>query len=321
MAGTVLCLLGPTASGKSAAALELAECAPIEIITLDSAQVFCGMDIGTAKPTDAERAVCPHHLIDILSPVEAYSAARFLEDCQRLVVEIQRRGRIPVIVGGTMLYFKALREGLSPLPEANQGVREMLRTEAQSLGWPALHARLAALDPETAQRLHQTDSQRIERALEIVTLTGLPLRELHKQTAPPPPFKLVPLALVPSDRSVLHARIEARFDVMLNAGLVDEMAQLCQQYPLHEALASVRCVGYRQVWEFLQGQARYAEMRARGVFATRQLAKRQLTWLRNTPGLRVVDCLSSDAKQQLVDLALRVIEGEMLPEGGKAFDW
>ena len=306
MNAPVICLLGPTASGKSAAALALAEHLPIEIITLDSAQAYCDMDIGTAKPSAEERARVPHHLIDFLSPMEAYSAARFRADAIELVAQIRSRGHVPVIVGGTMLYYKALREGLATLPGADETVREALRARAAAQGWPALHAALAALDAATAARLSPNDSQRIERALEVVMTTGTPLAALHASLRAPAPFPLKPIALVPSDRAALHTRIAARFDAMLAAGLVDELASLRARYPLNENLPSMRCVGYRQAWDYLEGRMPHSELRDRGIFATRQLCKRQLTWLRSTPDVQIIDCLSEGRNQQVCEWALRV---------------
>ena len=320
MKPVVICLLGPTASGKSAAALALAAHLPVEIITLDSAQAFCDMDIGTAKPSAAERASVPHHLIDIVSPLEVYSAARFREDCIALMAQIQARGHVPLIVGGTMLYYKALREGLSSLPAADPALREEIRSRAQAIGWPALHAELARLDPETAARLAPLDSQRIERALEVVRLTGRPMAISFENTTAPLPVTLRPIALVPAERSGLHARIEQRFDAMLAAGLVDEVVALRERYDLHPALASMRCVGYRQAWEYLEGQYDRATLRDRGIFATRQLAKRQLTWLRSTPDLTVIDCLREDAPQAVCEAALRLVEGAS-PTPAAPFEW
>jgi tRNA dimethylallyltransferase len=321
----VICLLGPTASGKSAAALALAAHLPIEIITLDSAQAYREMDIGTAKPSAAERAAVPHHLIDILSPLEAYSAARFREDAIGLVQEIRARGGVPIIVGGTMLYFKALREGLNTLPAADEALRLQLREDAKREGWPSLHARLATLDPETAQRLSPNDSQRIERALEVVLAAGMPLSSAHNEAAAPAPFPLLPIALVPSVRSELHARIAQRFEAMLQAGLVEELEGLKQRYPLNADLPSVRCVGYRQAWDYLAGLISKTELRDRGIFATRQLCKRQLTWLRATPGLRVIDCLADDRNERVCALAQRLLQRNPMrstsPDTAPTFDW
>ncbi len=292
-------LLGPTASGKTAAALALAAHLPIEIISVDSALVYRDMDIGTAKPSAAEQAVCPHHLIDIISPEEAYSAASFCADARRLMGEISARGRLPVLVGGTMLYYKALRDGLSELPEADPTLRQEIEEAAARLGWPALHAQLAALDPDAAARLKPNDAQRIQRALEIVRLTGQPLAASYaRKETQADTHRYISIALAPSERSVLHERIARRFDTMLLGGFVDEVRALLTRYRLDPAMPSMRCVGYRQALEHLDGQIDMLTLRDKGVFATRQLAKRQLTWQRNLrehwPELVELDCLRPD---------------------------
>ena len=287
--------MGPTASGKTAVSLGLTLRLPLEIVSVDSAQVFRDMDIGTAKPDRATLAKYPHHLIDLISPEERYSAARFRADALRVMAEITARGRIPLLAGGTMLYFKALREGLSDLPQADAELRRGIDAEARQRGWPALHAELAALDPAAAARLRPTDAQRIQRALEVVRLTGAPLAEsLARRTEAAPPYRLIQLALLPSDRAVLHERIAQRFDAMLAAGLIEEVRGLRRKYRLDAGLPSMRCVGYRQVWEFLEGSCSQAELREKGIAATRQLAKRQLTWLRSWPGAETFDCLADD---------------------------
>jgi tRNA dimethylallyltransferase len=294
-----IAIMGPTASGKTAAALEVARHLPCEIISVDSALVYRGMDIGTAKPSTAERAAAPHHLIDIIDPAESYSAMQFRADALRLVDDITRRGKLPLLVGGTMLYFKALRDGLDELPQADAALRVQLDREAAEHGVPALHARLATLDPATAARLKPNDAQRIQRALEIITLTGQPMSQLLRQAPPAElPFTLLPLSLEPSDRSVLHARIATRFDAMLDdrdGGLLAEVEGLRARGDLHPGLPSMRCVGYRQAWEYLDGSIDSAELREKGIAATRQLAKRQLTWLRSMPDRVVIDCLAPDA--------------------------
>jgi tRNA dimethylallyltransferase len=299
----VPCLMGPTASGKSRAASTLAGEFPIEIVSVDSALVYRGMDVGTAKPGLDERAAVPHHLIDILDPAESYSAARFRADAQRLIGEIRARGRIPLLVGGTMLYFKALREGLDALPVADAQIRATLDREAQAQGWPALHAELARLDAVTAARLAPNDSQRIQRALEVYRITGKPLSTLFKAGAhggaSGVSARYLNLALEPSDRSVLHERIETRLDAMLEAGLVDEVRRLRQRGDLHADLPSMRCVGYRQVWQYLDGRIHALQMRGQALAATRQLAKRQLTWLRSLDERTVIDCLAPDLQQQV----------------------
>ncbi len=303
-------LMGPTASGKSAIALELAQHLPIEIISVDSAQVFCGMDVGTAKPLRAERARVPHHLIDIVEPTEAYSAARFTDDARGLIEAISARGRIPLLVGGTMLYFKALREGLAELPQADAVVRAEIEREALARGWSAMHAELAKADPHTAVRLKPHDAQRIQRALEVFRLTGVPLSELLERQAPEAAQSgFFQIALIPAERSVLHRRIEGRFESMLRTGLVDELASLKERYALKATLPSMRCVGYRQAWEFLEGRIDRAALHDQGIFATRQLAKRQLTWLRATANLQMVDCFSSEPARQVRDLIERRLNG------------
>jgi tRNA dimethylallyltransferase len=278
-------LAGPTASGKTGLALALAGEFPLEIVSVDSALVYRGMDIGTAKPTLAERATVPHHLIDIQDPSEAYSAARFAADAARLIAEIRGRGRLPLLVGGTMLYFKALVEGIDALPAADPAVRAMLDAEASQHGWPAMHGRLAKLDPATAARLAPNDSQRVQRALEVFELTGRPLSEFHTRAAgraATPRHRL--LSLEPEDRAWLHSRIGERFAQMLASGLLDEVHALRARGDLHTGLPSIRCVGYRQAWESmdtgLAGDVLVDTVRERGTAATRQLAKRQLTWLR-----------------------------------------
>jgi len=295
--------MGPTASGKTRLALALAAAFPIEVVSVDSAQIYRGMDVGTAKPSLAERRAVPHHLIDIIDPTESYSAARFSADALSLMKEITTRGRVPLLVGGTMLYFKALREGLSKLPESDPGVRERIDAEATVRGWPALHAELRRVDPETAARLKPNDAQRIQRALEVFRISGKPMSHLLGGGKPAGlPFRLIELALVPSDRGALHQRIEARFDAMLKDGLVEELQLLRERHALRSTLPSMRCVGYRQAWQFLEGDLDRGELRHRGIFATRQLAKRQLTWLRGMPGIRVFDSLALGIEASIRDL-------------------
>jgi len=290
-----LCLAGPTASGKTAVALALAEQLPVEIISVDSALVYRGMDIGTAKPTRAERAAVPHHLIDIIDPALAYSAARFVADAQRLIGEITARGRVPLLVGGTMLYFKALREGLDSMPAADPALRLAIEQEAAARGWPALHAELARVDPATAARLAPADAQRVQRALEVFRLSGRPLSAWQRGRGEATDAAAVPMVtLEPVSRAWLHARIAARFDAMLAAGLVAEVQALRERGDLHAALPALRCVGYRQVWAALDG-ADLDGLREAGIAATRQLAKRQLTWLRSTLPRQTVACDSADA--------------------------
>lgn len=298
-----LCLAGPTAAGKTAAALAIAQEHPCEIISVDSALVYRGMDIGTAKPSAAELAAVPHHLINIRDPLQAYSAAEFVTDAQQLIRAIAARGKLPLLVGGTMLYFKALFDGIDPMPGADPAVRAVLETEAQAKGWPALHAELAQVDPVTAARLAPADSQRIQRALEVYRVSGLPLSHfharanatknivVHEDSTPARAF----ISLEPEDRSWLHARIAQRFDAMLAQGFLDEVRVLRARGDLHPDLPSMRCVGYRQAWEALDGTLSLTELRERGIFATRQLAKRQITWLRSMPERVVVACDQPDA--------------------------
>ena len=304
-----LCLAGPTASGKSAVALAVANLVPTEIISVDSALVYRGMDIGTAKPTPAELAAVPHHLIDIRDPRQAYSAAEFVRDARELIRDIHARGRLPLLVGGTMLYFKALFDGLDALPAADPAVRRQIEARAAREGWAALHAELARVDPITAARLAPADSQRIQRALEVWQLTGQPMSALHttksgaaraQQTGAGSLF-----SLEPADRAWLHGRIAQRFDDMLAGGLVDEVTALRARGDLTPDMPSMRCVGYRQVWDTLDGRAPADTLRERGIAATRQLAKRQLTWLRGMPERQV---LAVDDKTSAVEMARRLLD-------------
>ena len=301
----VVAIMGPTASGKTAAALVIAKSIPCEIISVDSALIYRGMDIGTAKPSDEERSQVPHHLIDILDPSLSYSVKQFRDDTLRLITDIQARSKLPLLVGGTMLYFKALRDGLDDLPSADLALRSQLDREIARHGTAALHARLRKLDPITAERLNPNDTQRVQRAMEIILLTGQPMSsQLDKADKPELPFELMSLALEPSDRKVLHDRIANRFDVMLSAkpGLIEETAALKQRSDLHSGLPSIRCVGYRQAWDYLDGKINRDSLREMGIAATRQLAKRQLTWLRSMPDREVIDCLSSNPTEQILSL-------------------
>jgi tRNA dimethylallyltransferase len=291
-------LLGPTACGKSALALRLAHERALEIVSVDSAQVYRGMDIGTAKPSAEERAFVPHHLIDIRDPAEPYCAADFAGAAPGIVAAIRRRGRLPLIVGGTMLYATALREGLSELPSADAAVRARLDADAALLGWPALHARLARVDPAAAARLKRNDSQRIQRALEVFEVTGVALSRLQSERRPPQ-LALALVALLPGDRAELHRRIEQRFDAMLRSGFVDEVRQLKSRGDLSPELPSMRSVGYRQAWTHLAGGTNAAGFRAAGIAATRQLAKRQITWLRSMRDGVCIDPFAPDAFEQL----------------------
>lgn len=290
-----IALMGPTASGKTAAAIELARRHGGEIVSVDSALVYRGLEIGAAKPDEAERAGIPHHLLDLRDPWQSYSAAEFAADAAAAVRDIVARGRLPILAGGTGLYFRALLQGLSPMPEADPAVRAAIRAEAGVVGWPALHAQLAQVDPAAARRIHATDPQRIQRALEVYRLTGKPIS--HWQALPGVarlPACVLKLVLAPADRAVLHARIERRFDLMLEAGFLDEVRRLRALPPMADVpapldLPAIRAVGYRQAWQFLDGDDSAAGFRDKAIFATRQLAKRQLTWLRGERDARWFD--------------------------------
>jgi len=298
----VIFLMGPTASGKTGVAVELVNHLPVELISVDSALVYRDMDIGTAKPDTATLARAPHHLIDIINPTEAYSAAAFRHDALRLMHDITSRKRIPLLVGGTMLYFKALREGLSDLPQSNPEIRAALDAEIAQHGIKHLHKQLAAVDAETAARLKPTDTQRIQRAMEIYRITGQSMSALIGQPQSAElPYRIIPLALVPSDRAQLHARIATRFKAMLEHGLVNELRMLREKYPLHPDMTAMRCVGYRQAWQFMEGEIDDAQLLETGIVATRQLAKRQLTWLRAMPDNIELDCLAPDLAQTVLD--------------------
>jgi tRNA dimethylallyltransferase len=319
-----IAIAGPTASGKTAGALALAAVLaprlPVEIISVDSALVYRGMDIGTAKPTRAELAAVPHHLIDIREPLQTYSAAEFVQDAKRLIADIRARGALPLLVGGTMLYFKALFDGIDDMPPADPAVRKRLETQAAQIGWPAMHAELARVDPATAARLAPAASQRIQRALEVWHVCGQPISHFHtskKRTACADPIRAGALfSLEPDDRAWLHQRIALRFDTMLAEGFVEEVRQLRARGDLHPDLPSMRCVGYRQAWEALDAQAAagpgapldLAGLRERGIAATRQLAKRQITWLRSMPHRHAMACDQPDATARLVQTVLQRLE-------------
>jgi tRNA dimethylallyltransferase len=299
----VIFLMGPTASGKTALAVELAQRFPVELISVDSALVYRDMNIGTAKPEPEILARAPHHLIDIIDPTESYSAATFRREALALMTDITARGRVPLLVGGTMLYFRALRFGLSELPPADAEIRAEIEQQATQIGWPALHAELAKVDAITAARLAPNDSQRINRALEIFRISGSPMSQLiAAQETTELPFQLTPIALITSDRSVLHQRIAIRFKQMLANGLLDEVKSLQAKYALNRDLPSMRCVGYRQAWEYLAGEISEAELLEKGIAATRQLAKRQLTWLRGMPDNLEFDCLDLGLVEKIVEL-------------------
>ena len=319
----LIAVVGPTGAGKSALAIDIAKHiiakgGRAEIINSDSMQFYKGMDIGTAKPTREELAEVPHHLIDIHDPLQAYSAAEFVRDASALVADIQTRGKTPLLVGGTMLYFKALFDGLDDMPPADPAVRAVLEAQANALGWPAMHAALAEVDPVTAARLEPADSQRIQRALEVYRITGLPLSHFHTTRNTTKTIAACAhstgatsiICLEPNDRAWLHARIAQRFDAMLANGFLDEVRALRNRGDLHPDLPSMRCVGYRQAWEAIDGKFPMAELRERGVAATRQLAKRQITWLRSMPKRQTIACDAPDALQQVLR---QVLTGASLP--------
>lgn len=297
-------IMGPTASGKTALAMSLMKHLPVELISVDSALIYRGMDIGTAKPTAEELAQAPHRLIDILDPTRAYSAADFRADALREMAEITSRNKIPLLVGGTMLYFKALLEGLSPLPPADPAVRERIEKQAAGQGWEALHSQLSEIDPVAAMRIHPNDPQRLSRALEVFYISGKTLTELTKISGETLPYHVHQFAIAPTRRETLHARIEERFSQMLSNGFEDEVRTLIARGDLHTDLPSIRCVGYRQMWSYLSGEFDYDEMVYRGVCATRQLAKRQMTWLRGWEGVQWLD---SEKPEEALNRVIQVV--------------
>ncbi len=292
--------MGPTASGKTDLAIDLCGHFDTEVISVDSALVYKDMDIGTAKPNAEELARAPHRLIDIIDPAQSYSMADFRADALQNIKELHQQGKVPLLVGGTMMYFKGLLEGLSPLPEADEAVRAQLEQEAQKMGWPALHAQLANVDPDAAAKINENDSQRINRALEVYRISGKTMTELQRTKAPALGFPVHQFAIAPSDRSVLHERIEKRFKIMLDQGFENEVLALYQRNDLHPDLPSIRCVGYRQMWDYIAGEIGYDEMVFRGVAATRQLAKRQLTWLRGWDNLTWLESGDGQNLQRVV---------------------
>ncbi|WP_286245455.1 tRNA (adenosine(37)-N6)-dimethylallyltransferase MiaA [Pseudoalteromonas sp. MM1] len=292
----VIFLMGPTAAGKTALAISLCEHLNTEIISVDSALVYKGMDIGTAKPDAQELARAPHHLIDLLDPSETYSVADFRRDAIKKIDEFHQQGKVPILVGGTMMYFKSLIDGLSPLPEACPVVRAELEAQAKQFGWPHLHQELAKVDPQAADKISENDSQRINRALEVYRISGKTMTELQKQKQPTLPYTFYQFAIAPDDRSELHQRIEKRFKIMIEQGFEKEVSTLYLRKDLHPNMPSIRCVGYRQMWDYLAGEVGHDEMVFRGIAATRQLAKRQLTWLRSWPD---VTWLTTDDEENL----------------------
>ncbi|WP_231513148.1 tRNA (adenosine(37)-N6)-dimethylallyltransferase MiaA [Alteromonas macleodii] len=286
--------MGPTASGKTGLALDIAAKVESEVISVDSALVYKGMDIGTAKPTQEEQAGVVHHLIDIIDPAESYSVSQFVNDTNALIGDILARGKVPILAGGTMMYFNALINGISPLPKSDEKIRDEITQQAQRLGWSKLHDELRGVDPISGERIHPNDPQRITRALEVYRSTGKTLTHWQQQEGEKCPYNIAQFAIAPADRAVLHERIATRFDLMLEQGFENEVVKLYERSDLHEDLPSIRSVGYRQMWQYLDGQLSYAEMRERGIIATRQLAKRQLTWLRGWEQVTWLDTFAND---------------------------
>ncbi|MEC8452129.1 tRNA (adenosine(37)-N6)-dimethylallyltransferase MiaA [Alteromonas sp. DY56-G5] len=290
----VIAIMGPTASGKTGLALDIAAKVESEVISVDSALVYKGMDIGTAKPTQEEQAGVVHHLIDIIDPAQSYSVSQFVNDTNALIGDILARGKVPILAGGTMMYFNALINGISPLPKSDEKIRDEITQQAQRLGWSKLHDELRGVDPISGERIHPNDPQRITRALEVYRSTGKTLTHWQQQEGEKCPYKIAQFAIAPADRAVLHERIATRFDLMLEQGFENEVVKLYERSDLHEDLPSIRSVGYRQMWQYLDGQLSYAEMRERGIIATRQLAKRQLTWLRGWEQVTWLDTFAND---------------------------
>ncbi|GLQ73317.1 tRNA (adenosine(37)-N6)-dimethylallyltransferase MiaA [Vibrio penaeicida] len=299
-----LFLMGPTASGKTEVAIRLRQKYPVEIISVDSALIYRGMDIGTAKPDEREQELAPHRLIDILDPSESYSAADFRRDALEQMHDIASKGKIPLLVGGTMLYYKALLEGLSPLPAADPAIRQEIEQDALTLGWSALHDKLKEIDPVSAKRIHPNDPQRLSRALEVYKISGKTLTELTKKQGKPLPFRVKQFAIAPKERAELHRRIELRFEKMISAGFEEEVQALYARKDLHPDLPSIRCVGYRQMWDYLDGNCTLDEAVFRGICATRQLAKRQITWLRSWNDLTWLDSENIEDAQETMSNAI-----------------
>ena len=290
----VIAIMGPTASGKTGLALDIAAKVESEVISVDSALVYKGMDIGTAKPTQEEQAGVVHHLIDIIDPAQSYSVSQFVNDTNALIGDILARGKVPILAGGTMMYFNALINGISPLPKSDETIRDEITQQAQRLGWSKLHDELRGVDPISGERIHPNDPQRITRALEVYRSTGKTLTHWQQQEGEKCPYNIAQFAIAPADRAVSHERIATRFDMMLEQGFEKEVVKLYERSDLHEDLPSIRSVGYRQMWQYLDGQLSYAEMRERGIIATRQLAKRQLTWLRGWEQVTWLDTFAND---------------------------
>ncbi|MEP1447880.1 MAG: tRNA (adenosine(37)-N6)-dimethylallyltransferase MiaA [Paraglaciecola sp.] len=300
---TALFLMGPTASGKTDLAIELCENLPCEIISVDSALIYRGMDIGTAKPSAVELQKAPHKLIDILDPAQSYSVAEFRRDALLAMQESTAKGKIPLLVGGTMMYYKALIDGLSPLPESDQGVRRAIEKQAETSGWDVLHQQLAQIDPTSAKRIHPNDPQRLIRALEVYLLTNRSMTDLMKTKSAPIPYNIKQFCIAPQDRKVLHQRIAQRFQSMIDNGFQAEVEKLKGRSDLHADLPSIRCVGYRQMWQYLDGEFDFDEMREKSIAATRQLAKRQLTWLRGWENINPLDTFSTDNLSKVIKLS------------------
>ncbi|MBU3004914.1 tRNA (adenosine(37)-N6)-dimethylallyltransferase MiaA [Paraglaciecola arctica] len=300
---TALFLMGPTASGKTDLAIELCENLPCEIISVDSALIYRGMDIGTAKPSVVELQKAPHKLIDILDPAQSYSVAEFRRDALSAMQESVAKGKIPLLVGGTMMYYKALVDGLSPLPESDQDVRRAIEKQAETSGWDVLHQQLAQIDPTSAKRIHPNDPQRLIRALEVYLLTNRSMTDLMKTKSTPIPYNIKQFCIAPQDRKVLHQRIAQRFQSMVDNGFQAEVEKLKGRSDLHLDLPSIRCVGYRQMWQYLDGEFDFHEMREKSIAATRQLAKRQLTWLRGWENINPLDTFSTDNLSKVIKLS------------------
>lgn len=308
MPSNVFCLMGPTASGKTAVACELVKHFPFEIISVDSAMIYRDMNIGTAKPTTAELIDAPHHLIDIIDPTQAYSAAQFCSDVSSLIKQIVTRGNLPLLVGGTMMYFHALQQGLSKLPEADLAIRQQLTLQAEQEGWESLHAQLARVDPIAANRIHKNDTQRIQRALEVYLLTDKPITDWLAQEEKQSNHTFINMALFPKDRAWLHQRIAQRFDLMLEQDFIGEVQKLLSEWQLPLTSPAMRCVGYRQARDYIEGLDTLGSFREKGIAATRQLAKRQLTWLRHWQNSTTIDCDTADCNREVMAIVQKILD-------------